>query len=135
MTGPMKGAAPRPPMRAVHCPICAGLITQRVGVFSCLTSSMDTRLGHALRAAVYRADPPRQPPRPAPELADYLWCPNCTGAMDDFDERGRELRCAGCGLSFPSVLQLDLLEWKNEWHAQPDDERWDQAVEAMKRRS
>jgi hypothetical protein len=40
--------------------------------------------------------------------------------MDDFDERGRELRCPSCGLSFPSVLQQDMLQLKED-HLSPEE--------------
>lgn len=122
------GAAPRPPIRKMYCPVCASSVEEnrrdRI-VFTCgLGNGLENSTGHALRSAVYRVDPPHQPPRQAPELADYLWCPNCTTAMDEFDERGRELRCPGCGLSIPSVMQIELMEFK-ENHCRPGSDGWD----------
>ncbi|HEX7891453.1 MAG TPA: hypothetical protein VF522_19030 [Ramlibacter sp.] len=123
------GAAPRPQLRKIHCPVCASLVNEARGdrfIFSCEAGgALENSTGHALRNAVYRADPPRQPPRASPELADYLWCPNCTAAMDDYDERGRELRCAGCGLSIPSALQVGLIAFKED-HRKPDSEAWNE---------
>lgn len=70
------------------------------------------RLGRAIDQAVHaapRVDPVARKPR---EIAAYLWCPNCASELDDQDQRGKELRCANCGLSLPAVLQLELLEFK-----------------------
>jgi len=100
-------------MKTLHCPVCASQVTERAGLFSCVKAGrLPTPLGHALRRAIYSVDAPKKPPRHAPESAPYLWCPSCTGELDDQDERGRELRCPDCGLSLPSVIQLELIEFK-----------------------
>ncbi len=111
-------------MRKLHCPICASEIEQRSMTFACVRSGgPNSKLGYAIRRAVEAANAPKHPIRKAPEWAPYLWCPNCTAAMDDYDERGRELRCPECGLSFPSVHQVELLEGK-EHHTRPSEYEW-----------
>jgi predicted RNA-binding Zn-ribbon protein involved in translation (DUF1610 family) len=111
-------------MRHLYCPICASVLEQNASGFKCPKGRwMESKLGFSIRRAVYGVDESKQPPRKAPELAPYLWCPSCTAELDVFDERGRELRCPACGLSLPAITQLDLLEFKKH-HGKPDEDDW-----------
>lgn len=119
----ISNVAPQPTARSIHCPICASSIRGRAGSFKC--DSGDDPIGHVedrvyytLRRAVYDVPAPKADPRKAPELASWFWCPNCTGPMDEFDERGRELRCSSCACSLPARLLQDLIAWKED-HSMP----------------
>lgn len=109
-------------MRKFYCPVCASAVERRSLSFSCARSNgPSARLGHALQQAVDRADEPKASPRD-PEWAPHFWCPNCTGPLDEYDERGVELRCPSCGLSLAAIVQVDLLEYKE--HHQPPELWW-----------
>jgi hypothetical protein len=108
------------PTRKLHCPVCASDIEKDGRGFSCVRGAgLENRLGYAIRRAVYGVDPSKEAPRKAPEMADWFWCPNCTAAMDDSDERGRECRCPTCGLSLPAVELVGMMEFK-DGHTPPE---------------
>ncbi|WP_162594137.1 hypothetical protein [Variovorax sp. PBL-E5] len=105
-------------MRKLYCLLCASPIEERTGRFAC-TALLDplqveshhysSKLGYSIRRAVYGVDAPTAPPR-APEVAPYLWCPSCTGELEDYDDRERRLQCVSCGLRLPATDQMELLE-------------------------
>jgi hypothetical protein len=76
------------------------------------------QLQGSIRAAVYGVDPPKTGPR-KPELGSWLWCPSCTGELDEYDEVGRFLRCPHCALHLRGVSLAELVELKSE-HPEPD---------------
>lgn len=102
-------------MRKIYCPICAGTMKETLSGLECSVpgGTIQHPTARTIRRAVYAVDAPRRSPR-SPEFSPYLWCPNCTGEMDTFDERGKELRCPECGLSFPSAVQLELMAVRGE---------------------
>lgn len=91
----------------VHCPVWGGLSPQLQG---------------AIRAAVYGVDRPKNEPR-VPGLGSWLWCPSCTGELDEYDELGKFLRCSQCGLHLRSVSLTELICAKSE-HPAPDLDHW-----------
>lgn len=80
------------------------------------------QLQGSIRAAVYGVDPPKNEPR-EPGLGRWLWCPSCTGELDEYDDVGRFLRCSHCALHLRSVSLTELVEAKGE-HPAPDLDRW-----------
>ena len=102
-------------MRKLFCLICASPIEERAGRFSCTGAESGggypPPLGYSIRRAVYGVDAPATAPR-SPEIAPYLWCPNCTGELEDYDGRDRRLQCSRCGLMLPATDQLPLSEIK-----------------------
>jgi hypothetical protein len=111
----------RMPVRPIYCPICASECEQRMRhEVSC--GHFSARLQGAIRAAVYGVDPPKTSPR-KPELAEWLWCPNCTAELDEYDEVGRFLRCPHCALHLRGVSLVELLEAKED-HKDPNEKQW-----------
>ncbi|RCW73827.1 hypothetical protein DES41_102141 [Pseudorhodoferax soli] len=114
-------------MRVLHCLICAAPIEQRgSNRFNCSAGvrggGYSPRLGFSIRRAVYSVDTPKEPPR-QPSMAPYLWCPNCTAELEDYDGRERRLQCASCGLRLPATDQQELLEIRQD-HGDIAGEPW-----------
>lgn len=99
--------------RAVYCPVCACERDQPLAhqVHCPNWGGFTPQLQGSLRAAVYGVDPPKAKPR-EPELAAWLWCPNCTQELDEYDEAGKFLRCSQCGLHLRSVSLMELVQAK-----------------------
>jgi hypothetical protein len=76
----------------------------------------------SIRAAVYGVDPPKNPAR-KPELADWFWCPSCTGELDEYDDVGRFFRCPHCALHLRGVSLVELIGAKEE-HGDPNERPW-----------
>lgn len=113
-------------MRVLHCPICASSIQQRGGLFDCMGARgggrFSSQLGNSIRRAVYGVDEAKTPPR-QPEIAPYLWCPNCTGELEEYDVNTRRLECKACGLKLPATDQQELLEVRQH-HGKLEDDQW-----------
>lgn len=99
-------------MRTLHCPICADKIEWTPTNFVCEQNDrLSPRLGNEIRHAVYALPAPTTPSR-APGLAPFLWCPNCTAELEDYDDRQRKLKCGACGLTLKAVDYAELMEVK-----------------------
>ncbi len=95
-------------MRKIYCPSCASEIQWNSHQFVCgLGPELPLKLGSQLKSAVYTVEPATDEVR-YPEIAPYLWCPNCTGTIDEGDVREGKLQCVHCGLRLPLALQDDL---------------------------
>jgi hypothetical protein len=91
------------------------MCTVRSGV----ASPRNCKVQFALRCiAPIRKSPPREP-----ELASWLWCPNCTGELDEYDDVGKFLRCPHCALHLRGVSLAELIEAKSE-HGDPNRDIW-----------
>src|SRR5213082_2395822 len=101
-------------VRPIYCPICASECEQRMAhqVQCPRWAGFSAKLQGSLRAAVYGVDAPKSAPR-KPELASWLWCPNCTGELDEYDDVGRFLRCPHCALHLRGVSLGELIELKD----------------------
>ncbi|RKJ96647.1 hypothetical protein CE154_011530 [Alicycliphilus denitrificans] len=75
-------------------------------------------MGFALQRAALAAKETTVEPK-SHEIADYLWCPNCTAPMEDYDDRVIRLHCPDCGLRLPTREQIELIEDK-VYHPEPD---------------
>lgn len=108
------------PVRSIYCPICASECRQQMKhqVRCPEWGGFSPQLEGSIRAAVYGVDRPKNEPR-APALAPWLWCPSCTGELDEYDEVGRFLRCLQCGLHLRGVSLVELIEAKDD-HPAPD---------------
>jgi hypothetical protein len=102
-------------MRNLYCPICASEIEWRPNDFSCFGgASFSPKLGNQIKNAVHAVGPPSGPPR-KPEIASYLWCPNCTAELVEHNERERRLLCTSCSLELPVLAHVELMEIRS-WH-------------------
>lgn len=81
------------------------------------------QLQGSIRAAVYGVDPSKNEPR-TPEIGSWLWCPSCTGELDEYDDVGRFLRCSHCALHLRSVTLSELVRVKSE-HPVLDLDDWE----------
>lgn len=105
-------------MRKLYCPICADEIEWRINEFRCSTGSrFSAKLGNAIKNAVYGVEPAISAPR-KPLLAPYLWCPNCTAELEEYNDKQRRLRCAVCSLELSALEHFELMDIK-DWHDEP----------------
>jgi hypothetical protein len=111
-------------VRAIYCPICASECKQPMGrqVQCPKWGGFSAQLQGSIRAAVYGVDPPANAPRES-GLGDWLWCPSCTGELDEYDDVGRFLRCPQCGLHLRGISLAELTELKEE-HPDPRSDPW-----------
>lgn len=104
----------------LHCPHCRTPVERTADGFRCESGGfLSFRLGHALQRASLAAKE-IAPEDESPKLADYLWCPNCTAPMEDYDDRVIRLHCPACELRLPTREQIALIEDK-PYHPKLDD--------------
>jgi len=97
-------------------------VVRGVDGFRCESGGfLSLRLGHSLqRASLAAKEVAVEDEDESPKLADYLWCPNCTSPMEDYDDRVIRLHCPTCQLRLPTREQIELMESKPH-HPELDD--------------
>lgn len=101
-------------MRKLYCPICASNVQWTSLKFTCeLGPCMSTKLGNQIRNAVYAVEPYSGEVR-KPEIAPYLWCPNCTAPLEEHDDRERRFECSSCSLKLHILAHVELMELRSE---------------------
>lgn len=102
----------RETMRKLYCPVCANEIRWRINAFDCNAGArFSAKLGNQIKNAVHSVERLTTPVR-APQIASYLWCPNCTAELEEYNDRQRHLRCLACSLELPALAHFELMEIK-----------------------
>jgi hypothetical protein len=101
-------------VREICCPVCANEIEWSSLRFECLSGpSISTKLGNQIKNAVFAVDQYHGEIR-KPEIAPYLWCPNCTAPLEEHDDPERRLECKNCSLKLRITTHADLVDLRDE---------------------
>ena len=96
--------------RPLLCVICAAPTEWQAGELLCSITGVRFHRGltKLIRDVVAKAEPVEQ--LESRLNAPWFVCPNCSGDLEEYDEKLRSLRCIRCGLKLPATVHDEMWE-------------------------